>query len=381
LNLSSKKVIIHHSVFLPKPDGHGGERRTAQITELLNQSNINWIELEILKIRIPFLLKIRYTCSALWLLFENGWLWKFKSPDRLKRYVGMYSYTRQKIYKERIDKDVQLIFIWESTQSEYFYLPYLMRKMNARVIGLPHNLESLVPDQYSAVTNKKSPDFFYEELRYLKFCDQIFTISREEEWLLKLFNLNVSFLPYYPDTDLENDLLFVRQARTNKGEEETLKNVLILGTVNNIPTRLGIENRIEYFKQKPLDYNINIVGFGTELFKDRLTGSDNIILHGSVSKEKLEEFLIQTDVVLIHQIASSGALTRIIELLIAGIPVLVNPMGARSYWNYDGIHVYNNDSELDHFLTQFDFRMPEIPEKLNSFSEDFLFAIANKQEI
>jgi hypothetical protein len=50
--------------------------------------------------------------------------------------------------------------------------------------------------------------------------------------------------------------------------------------------------------------------------------------------------------VLIYQEAGVGALTRIPEMLIAGILVIANSNTCRSAYNYDGIYCYDDDYEL-----------------------------------
>jgi hypothetical protein len=60
--------------------------------------------------------------------------------------------------------------------------------------------------------------------------------------------------------------------------------------------------------------------------------------------------MINTKAVLINQLSSSGALTKIIEFLIAGIPVICNSSSARSYYDFNGIVTFDNFNELNNVL-------------------------------
>jgi hypothetical protein len=48
----------------------------------------------------------------------------------------------------------------------------------------------------------------------------------------------------------------------------------------------------------------------------------------------------------VFQTRGSGALTRIPELLLAGLPVICNPHAARSAQQYDGVEIFDTDEEL-----------------------------------
>jgi hypothetical protein len=63
--------------------------------------------------------------------------------------------------------------------------------------------------------------------------------------------------------------------------------------------------------------------------------------------------------VLIYQEAGVGALTRIPEMLIAGILVIANSNTCRSAYNYDGIYCYDDDYELIK-LMESELGLPEI---------------------
>lgn len=124
--------------------------------------------------------------------------------------------------------------------------------------------------------------------------------------------------------------------------------MLLLGTFYNKPTFDGYVELLENIKRNT-NIQINVAGFGSErladLFKDQ-----NIKIWGSVDKDTLKQLIISADYGIIHQQASSGALTRIPELILAGLPLLVNAHAARSNFDVSGLKIYNTYEELTDLL-------------------------------
>ena len=269
-------------------------------------------------------------------------------------------------------KNKEGVFIWESTKDYYYYLPHFAKRNQKNTISLPHNLESLVPYQKSKLSGKVSPSGFLSEIKALKQCECVFAISREEMHFLKLFGVNSYFLPYYPTRAVENFLLSIRKNREIKKSNKD-KQILILGSVINPPTRVGMENRIQFFRQNHFDHLvIKIAGYGTSNLESLAYDMKNILYLGELTAEQLEQELLQTDALLIWQPASSGALTRIIEFLIAGIPVLVNVESAHGYFGVEGIMIYENDKHLIELLQKDSFKVPSIPPKPITHYEQFI---------
>ncbi|NJL11155.1 MAG: glycosyltransferase family 4 protein [Calothrix sp. SM1_7_51] len=184
---------------------------------------------------------------------------------------------------------------------------------------------------------------FKYEITNLAKADKIFSISREEQWLLKLYGIDNDFLPYYPPKEILNFLLDVRKAR--KISEK--KRFLIIGTANNNPTIQGMIEQIQWLTsiKKEANFEIDIAGYGTEKLKEYCCDSTiNII--GSVDSKELHNLLVNAKAVLVHQKMGTGALTRIPETIIAGIPVIANSSACRSAFNYSGVYCYEDKSEL-----------------------------------
>jgi hypothetical protein len=269
------------------------------------------------------------------------------------------------------------ILLWEGTKPENYIYPAYFKGLKYKVIGLPHNLESLVPGQVSRLTNRKSPSWLPEEIEMLRLCDIVFTISREENLLLKQFGINARYLPFFPAGKVYNYLLKIRSRRIERKKLNPVRKILMLGSIINLPTRLGMIDRIEWFLDAKFSYcKLIIAGYSTEELNKFTKNSDNIILSGTVSKDQLYEILSDIDAILIHQVATSGALTRIPEMLIAGIPVFINPESAKSYYNVDGVYVYENNAELDALIMKNEYMIPGLPQIPPSYNIDFINSLS-----
>lgn len=178
----------------------------------------------------------------------------------------------------------------------------------------------MVKGQKSSLSGKKSPFWFEEEISWLSKCDAVFTISREENWLLRIFGINSFFYHTIQITKKKNSFypLEKREKKINVRE----KIILLLGSAANFPTNMGIRQLIGFWlnsKEKLSNIHLHIAGYGTEVFYEEIKDVSSIFLHGSVSEEKLDDLLTNASVAIINQKVSSGALTKIPEYLLAGI--------------------------------------------------------------
>ena len=353
------RKILYHTLYIANPCGHGGEKRTAQLAELCEECEVN---------RIVFNNEISKTNISILSVFKSiGIIFSVFRLRQFKSFIFFLKFWKNLALKYpsliRFFEKQEKLFIWESTKDILYYLPYLAKKNKKKVIAVPHNLESLVSLQKSFLTGKVSPFGFQSEIDILKQCDAVFAISREETLMLKLFGVNAFYLPYYPTKEVETYLLSIRKKRQNKIENDK-KQILILGSAINPPTRLGMEDRIRFFEKNNIEnIELRIAGYHTEQLRSSITNIKHIALLGELTVEKLEQELLYADVLLIYQPATSGALTRIIEFLIAGIPVLVNEDSARSYFGMDGVWIYESNEKLIKLLKQDFFIMPSIPLK------------------
>jgi hypothetical protein len=79
-----------------------------------------------------------------------------------------------------------------------------------------------------------------------------------------------------------------------------------------------------------------------------------------VSERDLDALQRDARALLVHYVPAPGALTRIPEALIAGIPVVANRHAARGYETVSGVHVYDTAEELAELLAA-DLPAPAMP--------------------
>ncbi|MDF9795214.1 hypothetical protein OKW21_000477 [Catalinimonas alkaloidigena] len=369
--------ILRISFFDSNPWGDGGAKRTAQITEILSRiesgeqcikfedyyansfSRIHFTKLQVLKIGIAILSRYK-------LLYH---LANKKRPHTFLANVGVTFLVTKDILNSFVFERV----ILENTRSEYWYLPYFLDYLGIDFIALPHNLEALVPGQVSFLSQKRAPNWLTEELKKLTLAEKLFTISHEEAWLLSIYQLGGTYLPYWPADEVYQHLKKIRVKRKNTEKQ----GALIIGSATNPPTYQGMALVIDYFSnKKSFQYPIYLAGYQTDkifnhLYKDC---PDTIQFLGAISQERLTELLTEVKCVIINQQNSSGALTKILEFLIAGIPLVVNQESIRSYQNVNGIYPFYCHDQIESYLDQKLGipSMPQYPEREINYFVNFV---------
>lgn len=339
------ETVVRYTKFSSNPHGDGGSRRSVQIAEYWQDKSAQFIDEK-------FELPKQYTfCQAFRWIFRAihfitchiGWGTYPSIEDKYKAVLA-YALRIPIIYDKY--KGQEVTFIWENTND--IYALYIMKAAGAKIIGCPHNIESLVPTQIDPITHKEAPYWLYEEVERLKQCDEVWTISKDDTRILQLFGINASYFPYYPPKSVEQELIKIKNHRNQKSKN-TIKRYLVLGSATNPPTRMGMQMLIDFFaKHKDRNFDVHIAGYQTEVLQ--LPVDSNLIIHGTVSFEQLQGLMIETDGIIIYQPATSGVLTRILECHLAGIPVHVNFNAARDYYNLPDVHVYENMEQLQSML-------------------------------
>ncbi|MBO6025194.1 MAG: hypothetical protein J6P83_10130 [Bacteroidales bacterium] len=326
------KRVICNTKFELNPFGDGGSKRSVQIRDLMAENGLDFEDdLFVLPKRTPKLQLMRWAIRAMkivrryypktkrGLLSYNIWLVKY------------YALRIPIVYDKYLRQDV--VFLWENTNDKDML--YLLKATGHPVIGMPHNIESLVTNH--------SVEALGEEVLNLRHCDAVYAISKEETWLLRLLGVNAFFLPYYPPKEVEANLLSIRKRREVR-KANVRKKILLLGSVTNPPTKKGMQVLVDFAANKSLAFDLRVAGYNTESL--RIVQHPGISFLGTVTAEELDQLLVETDAVLIFQPPTTGALTRIPEMLVAGIPVFVNFDAGRNYLGMSDVHLYDTCEDL-----------------------------------
>ncbi len=329
--------ILRTTIFEANPNGNGGNHRSIQIAELVNLSG-----LEINDIKPIATNRLNRYINGVRLLVKHQF--RVYPSYTMVGFCGHQYQIYQNAFKQH--QSVKLL-LWEATGS--YIVTYAAKEFDFKIIATPQNLESLVIGRKDPFTHKYIPESLENEIQHLSKSDAIFCISREEQWLLNLRGIAADFLPYYPPQPILLNLLEVRKLRESLQKTK----FLVLGSATNQPTRLGMIEQIEWFNEikKEIDFKVDIAGYGTEQLKE-YCDSPNFTLHGTIDSQKLNELLVNAKAVLVHQKAGVGALTRIPEMLIAGIPVIANGNACRSAFSYPGVYCYDNKPELADLMSK-----------------------------
>lgn len=338
--------------------GDGGAKRTAQIEELLKSRSVVF-DVEVFAPQKAKSLSERIALLAAGLKFV---LRKFSLQQihSLRNLIQLSKYFGLRIPALNKYVDEEVVFINEDTTSPAFGIPYLVRDIHKSLISVPHNLESLCGRGKDFQSGKENHEWLPEDIERLKMSRYVFCISREETWLLQTCQLNAFYLPYYPPKMAEDYLKSIRAKREDR-DMNSVKKFLILGTANNPPTRKGMEEVLNYFCSfNQLPFELHVAGYNTERIKD--PHHPQVFHHGTVSPVFLDNLMISMDALIVNQPATSGALTRIIENLVAGLPVFASFGAARSYFDCSDVYVFRSLEELgirlEHFVPH-NAKMPE----------------------
>lgn len=246
-------------------------------------------------------------------------------------------------------------FLLESTPDSA--LTVYAKARGLRVLSFPQNLESFFWG--ARATNGLCQQLtLAREMEGFSQADHVYMISREEQWLARLFGIEARFLPYHPPAEIAEQMLGVRRQRETTTGDGTF---LLLGSGEYPPTFAGMAKVVQWLKTEPaaLRERVLVAGRGTERLQ-AVCAESGVACLGTLSAEEMEARLIQTRAVIAHQEAGGGALTRIPEMLMAGIPVLANSISARSYFDYSGVFVYERREQLLDLLKR-DFPVPPGP--------------------
>ena len=368
-------MIIRHSKFSSNSFGDGGAKRSAQIEEILQRGDVEYInETFCLPKNLNLGQLIRLSLRAAGFIHKYVG-WSHYPSIKTKLDAIKYFALRIPIVVDKY-RGQDICFLWESTVSDNYGYLYLMKAINARIIAIPHNLESVVPTQIDTQTKKEAPFWLLDEISRLKECDAVFTISKEENWLLRLFGVSSSYLPYVPPVAAYDYLIGIRNRRSNRPENDC-KKYLLLGSATNPPTRQGMQLLLDKMAQNNLSFELYVAGYGTDSIQ---TGDNKSIHHlGPVSADELERMLLISDALLVYQPPTSGALTRIIEMLLAGIPVFVNFDAARNYYDVGDVIVYKDVESLFELLTHFSPHLAKMPIMDQHFEMAFIDTIRDSQ--
>lgn len=216
------------------------------------------------------------------------------------------------------------VYLMEGTGFGAMQYVRILKSLGRKVVLAPINVESLVP--YNAWTHTiPALKRFEVELPFYQEADAVFCISLEEYWLLSILQANTFYLPYIPPRELMQKINERREER----KKRTKSGILYVANWYNSPNYLGLKGLIE--EGKYLNRSIRIAGFGISKIQPLIEGKKEFVVLGELSDEQLEEEMRSCEKVFFNHFPTSGMLTRIPELILAGIPIEGNLAALKAY--------------------------------------------------
>jgi hypothetical protein len=173
----------------------------------------------------------------------------------------------------------------------------------------------------------------------------------------------------------------LRRVRTKRQSAEEKNIVLVLGSATHAPTSLGLIALKPILHVIPKAFpgtEVAVVGFGTEKHK-QLLETEGVSVRGAVPPQVLEDLMVRSKCAILSQVPTSGALTRIPDLLVAGVPIIANRHASRSYHNLDGVHTADSDDQIVDLLRRLGPHDPKMPDPPLSQEALFVNAILELQ--
>jgi glycosyltransferase involved in cell wall biosynthesis len=224
------------------------------------------------------------------------------------------------------DPQIGLVVVEDTRQ--FSFAIRLAKRAGKPVLALPHNLESLYFARESATAPAVTGRKFGYEASVLKQADAVVCIAREEQWLLRCAGIDAAYLPYFPPGQLGDQFRAVRAARRSVADGPAV----ILGYAGNRPNRLGMENLLRHLARSSPDPGREtvVVGYGTDYLRNHPSIVGVRIL-GELSDPEFLTLLTKARAVVVHQEYGAGSLTKITEMLLAGVPIIASETAARSH--------------------------------------------------
>jgi len=334
--------IIYFSRFNNNPNSNGGDKRTAQICDVLSCLKYEFVTLA--DMTLPYKYRLKK------ILNKPSGFFKEKFLILVKQYITYNKYLQwNEGFRERVVNSHTLSKVFVKTlansKPDFIFIddPVLLTPVvhyakanNIPIVAFCHNIESLSREQVSSSFQR---DMLQYELELIAKCDLVVTISKEETFLLKNLGMSPVYFPYYPLTKTLEGLQQVRNDRQKKPKSD----FLLFGTVGNLATLEGMRKAISAISSSSIlqQDRLIVAGYGT---KERITQIDDprIEVRGDLSELELHKLLKVIKGCIVYQDNGSGALTKIPELLAAGVPVIINSHAARSHHYLPGIFEFES---------------------------------------
>jgi hypothetical protein len=339
-------IIQFYTRFIPTIDRGGGSRRLMQILELLEDAGLD--------VRLASSTDRRSLSPGDITALNSSMAHMKNNPSEAALRYGPWAPERRmpvhhlretsSLWSHHTPGALQIALV-----DDPIYFQPLFEKLTALavpVITVCHNIESLAPAQ---VMEETATQLLSDELNILGRSAAVITISKEETWLLTNLRIPCIYLPYYPVRPILDRLTRVRESR----KTSRTQGILMLANAGNMQTKASIDRVAGAWAELRMADRagtLMVAGYNTDRHYSSESFGPGIEFLGELSNETHDELLTRASACLCYQENGSGALTRITEMLIAGVPVIANGHAARSYHNVPGVLEFKGFGEIPALL-------------------------------
>jgi hypothetical protein len=344
------RAILRQEVERAGQFNRGGEYRAAQIDHLIAEAGA---PIEIVHPKSRYGRKERLTALPALLRRAKG----FSNCDfaAIQQWLGCYAHYAAAI-EESASPGVLLL---QRTYRWPAFFAALDRKIP--IVAVVDALVTLWPGETGFFHTAFTPFTLQSEIELLSSCAELYCISREEQWLLANHGVGSHYLPYFPPPERVEELLRIRKDRTDTAPRED--EFLICVVFGNSDVRQSYEQQLDmltrlYPNGGPI---FHVTGYGSEEVRE-LYRPPLFQFHGVTDSAAWNALLRRVNAFCVHGSRGLGALTRVTDMLLSGIPVVSNAIAARSALGLAGVQVYDTAEELRAALER-PFLMPPVPER------------------
>jgi hypothetical protein len=328
--------VLYVTMLQPIPLTNGGTNRSYQIKVDLENAfepdNIQVLSLpdhtfrhwvyDTAKTLPPLQAKaLRYLHYQYWRVFNRN---RLDNPHHKNYFIDFRSYAKFRAIMTQFKPDAVVI-----EQPHFERILEFNGKINIPTLICPQNLEAFVitKDEVSkSRANSARFTNFAHEMDVFTRCAARGLISRLEHRFIESLGIPCDYYPYQPVGLHRQMLLRIREKRRKSKLQKGL--YVLMGSVAHPPVGLATAWWIQQATQYGLPDGVRVIilGRGAERFIPAGSTIPNVEVRSWIESTELEALLTEAQGALVPYVEGFGALTRISDLLCAGVPIIASTL-------------------------------------------------------
>jgi hypothetical protein len=344
--------VIFLSRFEPSPVGSGGNHRSYQIQwdclDALGASKVTCLS-------VPFWLERARDSRGRWSALIWRWSSRLRQVSRnparalVRHGFSARRYAIPGLFQEyeRLVRGIEPPIVCIIEDAGLSDVIPINTRLGIPTVACTQNIESfdVAPLSVSAkLYNLARVTAFVDEFAVLAQCAERLFLSKVEVGVIGGLGLTARHYPYRPVGEVARNLQAIRDRR--KRSEPLPAFFLLLGTVTRRATRASFEwfigNALHH--GLPEGARVVVAGKGSDALGKQFPSHEEAFeFRGWLNDVELDNLLCQACAVLVPQYYGFGALTRLPELTLAGIPLIVSAHATMAFDPMPGVIQVQHD--------------------------------------